>query len=152
MNLCVGSLCRPRGASGITLTTRPPISLDMELPRLDAATRRFYESVLPEEARITTRSMFGGLGSFVNANMFAGALGDRIFLRLPDPDLQALLKAPGGGPFEPVKGHAMTGYATVPRAWMEDREKVRGWVRRSVEWVAAMPPKNPKGKKRTARK
>ena len=124
----------------------------MELPRLDAATRRFYESVLPPDERITTRSMFGGLGSFVNGNMFAGALGDRIFLRLPDPDLQRLLKESGGGPFEPVKGHAMAGYATVPKAWGEDPVKVRGWVGRSVEWVAALPPKNAKGKKRTARK
>ncbi len=95
--------------------------------------------------------MFGGLGSFVNGNMFAGALGDRIFLRLPDPDLQRLLKEPGGGPFEPVKGHTMTGYATVPRAWMESSEKVRGWVERSVEWAAGLPPKKAKGKKRTAR-
>ncbi len=95
--------------------------------------------------------MFGGLGSFVDGNMFAGALGDRMFLRLPDPELQGLLKEPGGGPFEPVRGHAMAGYATVPRAWMNDPEKVRGWVERSVEWVAAMPPKKAKAKKRTAR-
>jgi len=123
----------------------------MELPRLDPATRRFYEFVLPEDERITTRSMFGGLGSFVHGNMFAGALGDRIFLRLPDPDLQRLLREPGGGAFEPVKGHAMKGYATVPKAWNENPEKVRGWMRRAVDWTAAMPPKKAKGKRRTAR-
>jgi len=123
----------------------------VKLPRLDAATRRFYEAVLPEDERIRTKSMFGGLGSFVNGNMFAGVLGDRIFLRLPDPELQGLLEEPGGGPFEPVRGRAMAGYATVPRAWMNDSEKVRGWVERSVEWVAAMPPKKAKAKKRTAR-
>lgn len=90
--------------------------------------------------------MFGGLGSFVNGNMFAGALGDRIFLRLPDPDREALLKAPGGGPFEPVKGHAMAGYATVPKAWTKEPERVRDWMGRALAWVATMPPKE-RGKK-----
>jgi len=113
----------------------------MKLPRLDAKAQRLYDSMLPKDATITTRSMFGGLGSFVNGNMFAGALGDRIFLRLPDADRDALLKEPGGGPFEPVKGHAMAGYATVPKAWMAEPDRVRVWMGRALAWVAAMPPK-----------
>jgi TfoX/Sxy family transcriptional regulator of competence genes len=123
-----------------------PIVWDMELPRLDASARRVYETVLPKDARITTRSMFGGLGSFVNGNMFAGALGDRMFVRLPDPDREALLREPGGGPFEPVKGHAMAGYATIAKVWMKDPDRIREWMGRSLARVAEMPPKKPKTK------
>ena len=90
--------------------------------------------------------MFGGLGSFVNENMFAGALGKQMFLRLPDADRTALLREPGGGPFEPIKGRTMAEYATVPKLWMMDPDRVREWVSRSLEWVAALPPK--KGKKK----
>jgi len=90
--------------------------------------------------------MFGGLGSFVNGNMFAGALGKQMFLRLPDADRTALLREPGGGPFEPIKGRPMAEYATVPKLWMMDPDRVREWVSRSLEWVAALPPK--KGKKK----
>ena len=115
----------------------------MKLPRLDPATKRIYESVLPADERIVTRSMFGGLGSFVNGNMFAGALGTQMFLRLPEADREELLKEPGGGPFEPVKGRAMTGYATVPRPWMTHPDRVRPWVKRALEWAAEMPPKRP---------
>lgn len=111
----------------------------MKLPRLDAETERFYHAILPDDGRIETRSMFGGLGSFVNGNMFAGALGKAVFLRLPQWELESLLREPGGGPFEPVKGHAMAGYATVPPGWREDR--ARDWAKRSLAFVAAMPPK-----------
>ncbi|HLE55169.1 MAG TPA: TfoX/Sxy family protein [Thermoplasmata archaeon] len=118
----------------------------MKLPRLDPATKDFYDSVLPSDRRVETRSMFGGLGSFVNGNMFAGALGKQMFLRLPDADRTALLREPGGGPFEPIKGRTMAEYATVPKLWMMDPDRVREWVSRSLEWVAALPPK--KGKKK----
>ena len=116
----------------------------MKLPKLDPTTKAFYESILPPDRRIETRSMFGGLGSFVNGNMFAGALGTRIFLRLPDASRAALLREPGGGPFEPVTGRAMAEYATIPETWMQGRDKVRPWVARSIEWVGAMPAKTRK--------
>jgi len=120
----------------------------MKLPRLDPETKRFYDAILPADPRIETRSMFGGLGSFVNGNMFSGALGKRVFLRLPNPELETLLGEPGGGPFEPVKGRAMTGYATLPASWMKDADRAREWAGRSLAFVASLPPKKAKrGKK-----
>ncbi len=123
----------------------------MKLPRLDASTRALFESTLPSDPRIQVRTMFGGLGGFVNGNMFSGALGDRIFLRLADAERQTLLKEPGGGPFEPMKGHAMAEYATVPEAWARQPEKLREWMQRSLEWVASLPPKVAK-KQRASKK
>jgi len=118
----------------------------MKLPRLNPATKRLYESVLPADPRIETRSMFGGLGSFVNGNMFSGALGDRIFLRLPEADRAGLLREPGAKVFEPVKGRAMAEYVTVPETWTRDPDRVREWMGRSLEWAAGMPPKRAKKK------
>lgn len=117
----------------------------MKLPRLDDATRRLYESSLPRDTRIATKSMFGGLGSFVNGNMFAGALGTQIFLRLAEADRASILREPGSGPFEPVKGHAMAEYVVVPASWRRDPARLHEWLGRSLDWVAAMPPK--KGRK-----
>ncbi len=113
----------------------------MKLPRLDPETKRFYASVVPTAARVETRAMFGGLGSFVNGNMFAGALGTTVFLRLPERERGHLLREPGGGPFEPVKGRPMSEYATVPDAWRGDPERVRAWVDRSLRYAASLPPK-----------
>ncbi len=116
----------------------------MKLPRLDRETKEFYDSILPKGPGIVTRPMFGGLGSFVNGNMFAGALGSAIFFRLPEKERNSLLHERGGGPFEPVKGHAMAEYATLPRPWMGDPARAREWARRSLEFVAAMPAKKRK--------
>ena len=120
----------------------------MKLPRLDPETKRFYDRVLPADPRIETRAMFGGLASFVNGNMFAGALGTRVFLRLPERARGELLREPGGGPFEPVKGHAMAEYATVPESWTDDPARARAWASQALLWVAAMPPKK-KAEKRS---
>jgi TfoX/Sxy family transcriptional regulator of competence genes len=116
----------------------------MKHPRLDPAIRALYESALPKDARVQTRAMFGGLGSFVNGNMFCGALGTRIFLRLPAEDLEALLQEAGGGLFEPVKGRAMRDYANIPDAWMRNPAKVRDGMNRALAWVASLPPKSAK--------
>ncbi len=120
----------------------------MKLPRLDPDAKRFFEEILPDDARVRTRSMFGGLGSFVNGNMFAGALGTKVFLRLPEPERATLLREPGGGPFEPVRGHAMAGYATVPEAWTKDAARARAEAKKAFEFVASLPPKKPKRGKR----
>ncbi len=124
----------------------------MELPRLDPETERFYESVLPSDDQIETRSMFGGLGSFVNGNMFCCALGRQVFLRLSETDRRPILQEPGSSPFEPVQGHRMAEYVTVPESWMRSPDRVRGWIGRSLEWVAAMPPKKGKKKARTKKR
>lgn len=88
----------------------------------------------------------------MNGNMFCGALGRQIFLRLSEMDRRPILREPGGGPFEPIKGHRMAEYVTVPESWMRSPERVREWMGRSLEWVAAMPPKRGKKKPQTKRK
>lgn len=123
----------------------------MKLPRLDPTARALYEASLPKDDRIQTRAMFGGLGSFVNGNMFSGALGTKVFLRLPTRDLEALMKEPGGGPFEPVKGHAMGGYATVPDSWLRESAKAREAMKRAFAYVASLPPKAAKKKRASSR-
>lgn len=119
----------------------------MKLPRLDPATKSFYESILPKDPGIETRPMFGGLGSFVHGNMFAGALGTAVFVRLPERERGDLLREPGGGPFEPVKGHAMAEYATLPPAWVREPVRAREAAAKALAWAAAMPPKAKGAKK-----
>ncbi len=113
----------------------------MKLPRLDPETQALYDRILPENPRVKTRSMFGGLGSFVNGNMFVGALGTRVFVRLPEPDLGKLLHERGGGPFEPVRGHAMAGYALLPQSWSKDAPRAQEWARKALAFALSLPPR-----------
>ena len=81
--------------------------------------------------------MFGNLGAFVNGNMFMGLFGSDVGVKLVDVDQQQLLQA-GGGPFGPEE-RPMAGYVTLPERMTN--AKARQWVAKSLDHVAALPPK-----------
>ncbi|MGA2663891.1 MAG: TfoX/Sxy family protein [Nitrososphaerales archaeon] len=113
-------------------------------PRPDAGDRAFFRSVLPGDAGVRVRPMFGNDAAFVNGNMFAGLFGRQLFVRLSDPDQAELLKEEGASRFAPMEGRPMRGYVVVPQAWRADPQRVRAWVARSLAWTAGLPPKAPK--------
>jgi TfoX/Sxy family transcriptional regulator of competence genes len=68
---------------------------------------------VPDAPEVTLKPMFGNLSAFVKGNMFAGLFGEDLFVRLPEPEIEAVKKQ-GGRDFEPMPGHAMRGYVIVP--------------------------------------
>jgi len=92
----------------------------MSMPRADAESREFFESVLPDDPRVRSRQMFGSVAGFVNGNMFMGLHGSALFVRLTEEDRAELLEADGASVFEPMKGRPMKEYVLVPAA-REDR-------------------------------
>src|SRR5258708_32042678 len=98
----------------------------MSMPRPDEATRAYFHSLLPEDARIGVRPMFGNLAGFVNGNMFTGVFGSRVFARLPPGDRAELLAIPGAAVFAPMEGRPMTEYVTLPDDWRGEPQRGRG--------------------------
>lgn len=90
--------------------------------------------------------MFGNLGAFVNGNMFLGLFGSDIGLRLPPADAQALRALPGSGPFGPSE-RPMGGYVSLPPD-LVGRPEGESWVRRSLDHVASLQPKEAKPRSR----
>lgn len=121
----------------------------MPFPRADESARRFFLAILPDDPRVQVRPMFGHAASFVNGNMFAGFFGGDIFVRLPDGDRAELLQQEGASLFEPMAGHPMKEYVMLPTYWRQDPDKARGWVRRSFEWAARLPPRKQTGRRNT---
>ena len=76
----------------------------MPFPRPDDESRRWFDGVLPYDPRIQVKPMFGNLAAFVNRNMFLGAFGADVFVRLPQADRNELLSEDGASAFEPMKG------------------------------------------------
>ena len=74
--------------------------------RFDATAARF-----PEAER---RKMFGYPALFVGGNLVTGLFAQQWMIRLADADRAELLALPGAGPFEPMPGRTMKGYATLP--------------------------------------
>jgi TfoX/Sxy family transcriptional regulator of competence genes len=119
--------------------------VDWEKPSTELG--RILEEAAEPFAVIERRKMFGCPALFINGNMFAGVYGQQLFLRLP-PEARAMLQTESEAkPFEPMPGRPMTEYVTMPEAIWRDSAALDEWMRRSVEFVAAKPPKQPKPKK-----
>lgn len=119
----------------------------MAFARPDEESKAFLASVLPVDPRVTTKPMFGNLGSFIKGNMFAGLYGQQVFIRLPDTDRLRLIEEEGATEFSPMPGKPMKEYVAIPEKWRQNPEAVREWMNRSLEWVEAMPEKLPAKKK-----
>ena len=96
------------------------------------------------------RTVFGCPVYFVNNNMLIGAHEDRIMLRLPDADQEKLFVAhPEAAPFEPM-GRRMKEYVVLPDSLYNDEAVFEEWFRRAYAYVAALPPQERKGRRRSA--
>jgi TfoX/Sxy family transcriptional regulator of competence genes len=115
----------------------------MEWQRASDELAELLYGVLPDAGAVKRRKMFGYPCAFVNGNMFAGVHGSQLFLRFPDPLYQQFVAETGAGPFEPMPGHAMKGYATLPPSLLADADALPRWVTRSFEAIAALPAKPP---------
>jgi TfoX/Sxy family transcriptional regulator of competence genes len=101
--------------------------------RFDAAAARF-----PEAER---RKMFGYPALFVGGNLVTGLFAEKWMIRLPDDHRAELLDLPGAGPFEPMAGRLMKGYATLPDDVVADDAALDGWVRRAIAFGQTLPAK-----------
>ena len=87
------------------------------------------------------RLMFGMPAAFLNGNMFAGLHGERMVLRLADEPLAELTTKPGGGPFEPMPGRPMRGYALVPPSVLADPRQLDDWLGKAFVHAQTLPAK-----------
>ncbi len=99
-------------------------------------------------ALVETRKMFGGVSLFINGNMIGGVHGKKIVLRLSEEDRAAAERDADMTPFEPMPGRLMKEYVVVPEAVYRDPAGFEEWLRRSVEFVGSLPPKETKPHKR----
>jgi TfoX/Sxy family transcriptional regulator of competence genes len=122
-----------------------------KMPKPTEQAKAAFTKLVPAEPAITMRPMFGNLAAFVNGNMFAGLFGEDLFVRLPD-DQAAPIRKQGGRDFEPMPGHAMTGYVTVPSTWRSKPAATQTWIGAGLAFTRSLPPKVAKPKKAAAKK
>jgi len=90
------------------------------------------------------RQMFGYPAAFANKNMFACLFEENMIIRLPEADRLVLQEQEGAGPFEPMPGHRMKEYVTVPPAMIDQPAELGEWLARSFAYAASLPPKKKK--------
>ena len=118
------------------------------MPRPSEASKTFFRGLFADTPGIQIKPMFGNMAAFVNGNMFASLFGEDVWIRLSDEERPELLAVDGASVAEPMPGRPMKEYVALPAAWRDEPERIHGWVARSVEWAARLPPKEPGGRKR----
>ncbi|SRR5712691_9887092 len=118
----------------------------MEIPKPSEADKEFFRSLVPDEADVEIKPMFGNIGAFVHGNMFAGLFGPTVGVRLGEADSAELAGIEGSGPFGPAD-RPMGGYVSLPLHWRDSPDLAGDWVDKALRHVSAMPPKVKKPKK-----
>ena len=107
---------------------------------------QFAEAVAGVEG-VEQRKMFGYPAAFVGGNMTTGLHQDSWIVRLPEDVRRERMEA-GWSTFEPMPGRPMREYVALPDKVIADRDEVRAWVERAVEYVRGLPPKKPREPKK----
>ncbi|MBT2534578.1 TfoX/Sxy family protein [Arthrobacter sp. ISL-69] len=121
----------------------------MEMPKPSDADKEHFRKVVPDHPDVVVKPMFGNLGAFVNGNMFAGLFGLTIGVKLSEADKQELEGTERTVPFGPPE-RPMGGYTGLPEVWNAegdgDDARAQAWVEKAYEYVASLPPKEPKAR------
>jgi TfoX/Sxy family transcriptional regulator of competence genes len=97
------------------------------------------------ELHAEKKFMFGAPVYTVNRNMFTGVHASNIFLRLSEADRRKIVSEyDEAAPFEPVRGHVMKEYVTVPPSLYEDRDAFQTWLSRAYDFAAGLSVKEPR--------
>ncbi|ADX72287.1 hypothetical protein Asphe3_11050 [Pseudarthrobacter phenanthrenivorans Sphe3] len=119
----------------------------MDMPKASEGDKERFRSLVPDGPEVVVKPMFGNLGAFVNGNMFAGLFGPTIGVKLSPEDRAELEGAERTLPFGPAE-RSMGGYTGLPEMWNEegdgDDARAKAWIRKAFEYVAGLPPKEPK--------
>ena len=97
--------------------------------------------LLAEEDAITEKKMFGGLAFLVHGHMSVSASRNGgLFARIDPDDTDAVLARPHVSLMQ-MGGRTMDGWITVAPAGLKTTRQLASWVRRSVTFAKALPPK-----------
>jgi len=101
-----------------------------------------FNAALPQDPRVETVKMFGGVAAKVNGHIFAGLFGRSTMIWLPEPDRAEALALEGAEPFDPMgDGRVRSDKVMLPESLMEEPNDLRRWIARAFEATAKLPPK-----------
>jgi len=110
-----------------------------------------FHECLPRDPGVSTVNMFGGVAAKVNGQMFAGLFGRGAIVKLSSADQKAALAIDGAAPFDPMgNGRVMHDTILLPESVMGDRDELRGWLRKALDYTAKLPAKKAKVAKKSA--
>lgn len=113
-----------------------------------------FSAALPSHPDLVRKPMFGYPAAFAYGNMVGGLFEDSVVIRLGKEGAAKAIANGGATQFAPMPGRTMTGYVLVPASDIENRDALRSWLQRALDYTLTLPKKPPKAvaKKVTAAK
>src|SRR6185312_12010270 len=112
--------------------------------KVPAENHPLFLSALPQDPRVETMKMFGGVAAKVNGHIFAGLFGLSTMIWLPEEERAEALALPGAAPFDPMgDGRARSDKVMLPEGMMRDPKTLRAWLARAFAGAARLPAKAP---------
>jgi TfoX/Sxy family transcriptional regulator of competence genes len=110
-----------------------------------------FHAALPNDPRVETKQMFGGVAAKVNGHVFAGLFGRSTMVWLNESDRASALALAGASVFDPMgDGRVRSDKVMLPESVMHAPAELRRWIARAFN-AAAMLPKKTKAKVTTRR-
>jgi TfoX/Sxy family transcriptional regulator of competence genes len=111
-----------------------------------------FRAALPQDPRVETMNMFGGVAAKVNGHVFAGLFGKSTMVWLPEADRKAALALQGAAPFDPMgDGRVRSDKVMLPESMMRKPAELARWIGKAFQAAAELPPKERAAKKKPKR-
>jgi TfoX/Sxy family transcriptional regulator of competence genes len=103
--------------------------------------------IVTEKADPVERKMFGGVAFMVGGHMCVGVIKEDLVLRLGDEGAEEALGDPHVRPMD-FTGKPMKNFLYVDADGTKKEKDLRAWIDRGLAYVASLPPKPAKTKKK----
>ena len=101
-----------------------------------------FWAALPDDRRVTTMPLFGGVAAKVNGHIFAGLFARSVMLLLPEPLRAEALALDGASMFDPMgDGRARSDKVMLPDSMMDEPAELRGWIAKAFDAALELPRK-----------
>jgi TfoX/Sxy family transcriptional regulator of competence genes len=101
-----------------------------------------FLAALPNDPRVQTTRMFGGIAAKVNGNIFAGLFGRSVMIWLPETERAEALGLEGASYFDPMgDGRRRSDKVMLPEEIMDQADELRHWIARAFYSASALPLK-----------
>jgi hypothetical protein len=90
---------------------------------------------------VVLRPMFGYRCAWIGGNMATGLFASEWWVRLSEPDREALLAVSGAHPFQVMPGRDMGRYVVMPSDLTADDARLDEWLARALAVTRTVPPK-----------
>ena len=121
--------------------------------KVPAEHQPIFLAALPQDPRVETLKMFGGIAAKVNGNVFAGLFGRSAMVWLPEAERTLALALDGASPFDPMAdGRARSDKVMLPERFMKEPAELKRWLAKAFQAAAQLPQKKPTKKRKPAAK